>query len=523
MKKLLLLPVLLLCIFSLVACNDNADELTIVAEDAVDVPAGEYTLQYIVTNYEKYHDSYDLRLTVNVYDEENKSVTVTNNRTVTLSTGKTYTVIIRLNGKVGDKPVSQFKKYTIKTVQDDVTVSFYLKDGQIVTKVAECTLGYGESIPAEELPELVEFYAAQNNEEGHVRTIISKKWVVYDDDENYHDLSETDLTDITESFSVYSHYEYDDRLIENTVTFAANGGSETAPFKGTAIDTLLRPTSPTKEGCVFLGWCSDEELTTYFNWRKQTTVSTDFTLYAKWAEDNSDVATPDAYFNFTEGQDNYGNRYYTLSVKDKARLSGDLVLPSCHNGLPVRALISDAFSNTAITSVYVPETYTLEMHRAFVSCHSLQRAEFETNTLKNNLDIYMFFDCTALTSVKLPGYVETIDEGCFSGCLNLTDVDLPEKLTMINEKAFLNCHSLVSVDLPDSVCYILDYAYQNCALLSQFTVSSNSLLESIASSAFNGTALDKLTLPSRLKSQVTLQNTNITIDFYAAEQAQAEE
>lgn len=64
------------------------------------------------------------------------------------------------------------------------------------------------------------------------------------------------------------------------VSFDANGGSEVesvAKDEGGVID---RPPFTEKEGYIFLGWCVDATLTTYYEFGAPVTKS--FTLYAKW-------------------------------------------------------------------------------------------------------------------------------------------------------------------------------------------------------------------------------------------------
>ena len=110
MRKTSLFLLLILCIIALCGCTKGPKELTIIADDVKDVPAGEYTLQYSITDFETYREAYDLQITVNVYDENNRALTVTNNRTVKLSAEKTYTVIVRLTGKVKNKDISRYKQ-----------------------------------------------------------------------------------------------------------------------------------------------------------------------------------------------------------------------------------------------------------------------------------------------------------------------------------------------------------------------------------------------------------------------------
>ena len=518
MKKTIVLLTLLICIIALCGCTNRVKELTIVAEDVKDIPAGEYTLQYTVTDYETYREAYELQLSVNVYDENNRSITVTNNRTVKLEAEKTYTVIIRLTGNVKGKDISKYKQYTIETIKNDHVVSFILKDGDITLTHATCTVKNGDTIPMAEVPEIQKFYAAQNDLEGHSRTITSSKWVYYDENGVAHDLTQEYLTNITKDLNVYSQYTYNDVLIEYTIKFDTGGGDAYPDQTGTVEKTFYRPTTdPVKSGCVFLGWCTDEERTIYYNWRRQQSFTKDMTLYAAWATDNSAQATPDAYFDFTEMTDNYGNPYYKLSVKDVARLSGDIVLPSCHAGKPVRELEEGAFSRSDITSVYIPATYTLKIARAFSFCSKLETATFEATNMRDNLDVFVFSNCATLKSVALPGNIVTLDEGCFSGCLLLEGITLPDTVQVVNEKAFFDCKSIKAVALPDSVQHVYANAFSGCDALETVTVEKTSSLQEISSSAFNETAIKNLLLPSRLNGQITLENSEITITYYSSE------
>ena len=518
MKKTRLFLLLILCMIALCGCTKGPKELTIVAEDVKNVPAGEYTLQYSVTDFETYREAYDLQLTVNVYDENNRSVAVANNRTVKLSAEKTYTVIIRLTGKVKNKDISKYKQYTIETIRSDHTVYFVLKDGNITKTLTSCIVKDGEHIPMDEVPEIPAFYAQQNDREGHVRTIVSSKWVYYDENEVPHDLTQEYLSNITEDLKVYTQYEYNDTVIEYTIDFDTRGGEAYPSQKGTVENVFYRPTtSPVRDGYVFLGWCTDENATSYYNWNKHYVISKDMTLYASWANNNAADATPDSYFIFTEKTDNYGNPYYVLGVDDVARLTGDIVLPSAHNGLPVREMINGTFSNSEITSVYIPSTYTLRIARAFSNCGKLKNAIFEAGNLRDNLDVFAFFNCPLLESVVLPDHVITLDEGCFSGCLLLDNVVLPGTLEIVNEKAFLNCKSLNSVVLPNSVKRVYAEAYSGCDALKEFIVGKNSSLQEISSSALNGTAVTEIVLPARLENKITLDNTAIAIKYFSSE------
>lgn len=64
------------------------------------------------------------------------------------------------------------------------------------------------------------------------------------------------------------------------VTYVYNNGQEnyTAPYLG--VD---KPQDPVREGYIFVGWCSDEDLTSFYDFSVRP--KSDITLYACWMED----------------------------------------------------------------------------------------------------------------------------------------------------------------------------------------------------------------------------------------------
>ncbi len=68
-----------------------------------------------------------------------------------------------------------------------------------------------------------------------------------------------------------------------TVTFETNGGSEIQAKSVAENAVLAKPADPEKEGNTFMGWYTDQELATTYDFTAR--VANDFTLYAKWAAD----------------------------------------------------------------------------------------------------------------------------------------------------------------------------------------------------------------------------------------------
>ena len=67
------------------------------------------------------------------------------------------------------------------------------------------------------------------------------------------------------------------------MSFESNGGSAVSTFRVAQGKPMTRPGDPTREGHLFLGWFSDEQLTQAWDFSRP--VTGDMTLYAKWGED----------------------------------------------------------------------------------------------------------------------------------------------------------------------------------------------------------------------------------------------
>ena len=81
--------------------------------------------------------------------------------------------------------------------------------------------------------------------------------------------------------------------LANTVEFESNGGNDIETQYIEANNKVTKPTDPTKDNATFLGWYTDENLTTEYNFDSE--VTSNLKLYAKWKDistDNSTSTTP---------------------------------------------------------------------------------------------------------------------------------------------------------------------------------------------------------------------------------------
>ena len=100
---------------------------------------------------------------------------------------------------------------------------------------------------------------------------------------------------------------------------------------------------------------------------------------------------------------------YTGSAKN-------LTIPSSINGNPVVAIAPEAFLNSKVTKLTLPDSVLTIGERAFSG--------------------------SALTALRVPAQITAIPEGAFADCAALASVTLPDAVTVIGKQAFANCGKL---------------------------------------------------------------------------------
>ena len=134
-------------------------------------------------------------------------------------------------------------------------------------------------------------------------------------------------------------------------------------------------------------------------------------------------------------------------------LSGCTGLTSVTIPGSVKSIGSSAFQGcSGLTSIKIPDSVTEIGSSAFNDCAGLKTAgpigggyniEFDRTT---NIPARVFFGCTDLTSITIPGSVKSIGEKAFWGCTGLTSVTIPDSVTSIGIHAF-SCKYLKTVTL----------------------------------------------------------------------------
>lgn len=121
---------------------------------------------------------------------------------------------------------------------------------------------------------------------------------------------------------------------------------------------------------------------------------------------------------------------YTGSAKD-------ISIPSYIDGFIVQKISDNAFEESEIQSIEIPDCVVAIGSVAFKQCTSLKKIVFGTG-------------------------IETIGGSAFEGCTALEEIDFPAGLKSIGNYAFYNCTGLTEIVLPDSVENIGYNAFSDC-------------------------------------------------------------
>lgn len=132
-----------------------------------------------------------------------------------------------------------------------------------------------------------------------------------------------------------------------------------------------------------------------------------------------------------------------------------------------------------------------------------------------------------LTSINIPNNITLLGKGVFEGCKKLTKIELPQNIKILTERSFLNCSMLIDITLPDSITTIEKQALGGVGIkrialkenkvngVKSLYLSDLTKLNTIANNAFektewsnNGTTniLEEVYLPKSLNLEDTKYN-----------------
>ena len=189
--------------------------------------------------------------------------------------------------------------------------------------------------------------------------------------------------------------------------------------------------------------------------------------------------------NITYITDSYGN----INITGYTGNAEILMIPELVDGKTVTKIDTQAFMNSSIKEIKLPNTITTIADEAFVGCYNLTTIDLPTSLM--NLGTYVFSG-SGLQTIILPKNLTSIPAGTFM-LSKLSTINMADNITTIGDSCFMNCSNLVSIKLSDNLKTIGDSCFMNCSNLEEFNIPNT--CTTIKDNAFNGIGLAKIIIP----------------------------
>lgn len=154
----------------------------------------------------------------------------------------------------------------------------------------------------------------------------------------------------------------------------------------------------------------------------------------------------------------YGDTVEIVGLVDDD-FSGTLDIPEMIDGKKVTSIGSEAFEESGVEVVYLPDTVENIYSYAFFGCENLREVYMGDNVTYMGTNVFDY--CKNLEYVKLSEQLTYIDNYSFMHCTSLEMIKIPADVTYISEDAFYGCENLREVYFEDSYGWSVSYYYED--------------------------------------------------------------
>ena len=256
-------------------------------------------------------------------------------------------------------------------------------------------------------------------------------------------------------------------LVDGMESDAITVPNPTAAQSGSTLSTPDEPTY-NETTYFFVGWSTSD--TEYAALASDHIVQGNLDLWAVFVtKTSSQITSADNKLSFAFDKTKRG---YTVKAGTVA--TGEVVIPSTIKGAPVVEIEADAFRDIiAITAIDLSGATNLK-------------------TIGD-----LAFYKTGITSLTIPGNVETVGGWIVEGCSSLSRITLEEGVKNLSQSSFYGA-AVKSIKIPSTITEIPAYCFEASAIES---IELHDGIASIGDGAFfNCSALTELTIPRSVKS-----------------------
>ncbi|HTR42631.1 MAG TPA: leucine-rich repeat domain-containing protein [Pseudomonadales bacterium] len=172
----------------------------------------------------------------------------------------------------------------------------------------------------------------------------------------------------------------------------------------------------------------------------------------------------------------------TITITGYTGPDNNIVIPDEIGGMSVSSIGGNAFYNSTVKSVVIPDSVTSIQDFAFESCANL--ANITIGNGLTSINTGAFEDCASLTNILIPDSITNISQIAFYGCISLSAITIPASVTYIENDTFLYCTSLTNVIISNGVVGIGQAAFEFCSGLVNFSIPAS--VTNIAPEVFDG-------------------------------------
>ena len=187
------------------------------------------------------------------------------------------------------------------------------------------------------------------------------------------------------------------------------------------------------------------------------------------SENNNNISevrneNPASDFNYSIDADN------NIGIERYIGQSTNVVIPEKIDGLPVTAILPNAFAGTNIESVDIPDTVTIIWDDAFNCCQELHTVKMGNGVTK--IGTQSFKKCKNLKVLTLSKNLIKLGTSAFEQCENLEEVFIPKTVSEWGMQVFFGC-PLTSLTFEDGIKSIGSYASFWGSVFNEITIPAS--------------------------------------------------